>query len=115
MKAALQNLRAHKGKFSELGSLVKKDVHLYLRCHIVGDLDVSVGTGALSVNDSLRDSLTGEVSKLVEEVEVLGEDGSAGAGGHRVLVVVDGGARARRDNWFLHIRLLDILFFKFVY
>ena len=74
-----------------------------------------MGASAFSVDDSLWDSLTGEVSELVEEMEVLGEDRSAGAGGHRVLVVVDGGARARRDNWFLHIRVLDILFFKFVY
>ena len=74
-----------------------------------------MGASALSVDDSLWDSLTGEVSELVEEVEVLGEDGSAGAGGHRVLVVVDGCTGARRDNWFLHTRLLDILFFKFVY
>ena len=87
----------------------------YLRGHIIFDFDVAVGTCTFSVDDSLRDSLTGEVSQFVEQVEVLGEDGSAGAGGHRVLVVVDGGARARRDNWFLHIRLLDILFFKFVY
>ena len=88
---------------------------MYLRCDIVGDFNVSMGSGTFSVDDSLWDSLTGEVSEFVEEMEVLGEDGSAGAGRHRVLVVVDGRTRARRDNWFLHTCALDILFFKFVY
>ena len=69
-------------------------------------------TSTLSVNDSLGDSLTGKVSELIEEVEVLGEDGAAGASSHRVLVVVDGGAGACRDNR-LHGRSdsLFVLFF----
>mmetsp|Transcript_39289 Transcript_39289/g.51410 ORF Transcript_39289/g.51410 Transcript_39289/m.51410 type:complete len:217 (-) Transcript_39289:43-693(-) len=69
---------------------------------VVGDFDVSVGTSALRVDDSLGDSLAGEVSELVEEVEVLGEDGAAGTSRHRVLVVVDGGAGARSDDLLLH-------------
>ena len=45
-------------------------------------------------------------------MEVLGEDGAAGASSHRVLVVVDGGAGACRDNR-LHGRSdsLFVLFF----
>ena len=71
---------------------------MYLPCDIVGDLNIAVCASTLSVDDSLGDSLTGEVSELVEEVEVLGKDGATGASSHRVLVVVDGGAGARRDN-----------------
>ena len=56
----------------------------------------------LSVNDPLWDSLTGEVSEFVEEVEVLGEDGTARASRHRVLVVIDRGAGTRRDSGLLH-------------
>ena len=36
-----------------------------------------MSSGALSVDNSLGNTLTSEMSKLVEEVEVLGEDGSA--------------------------------------
>ena len=57
-----------------------------------------MGTSTLGVDNSLGDSLTGEVSELVEKVEVLSQDGAAGASGHRVLVVVDRGAGARRNN-----------------
>ena len=75
---------------------------LYLPGHVVSDLDVAVGASTLRVHDSLGDSLTSEVSELVEEVEVLGKDGAAGASSHRVLVVVDGHARGRRDCVLLH-------------
>ena len=64
-----------------------------------------MSASALGMDDSLWDSLTGEVSKFVEQVEVLGEDGSTWAGRHRVLVVVDGRAGACRDCWFLHLRI----------
>ena len=57
-----------------------------------------MGASTLGVHGSLGDSLTCEVSKFVEQDEVLCEDGSAGAGSHRVLVVVDGHARAGRDS-----------------
>ena len=61
-----------------------------------------MGGSTLSMHHSLGDSLTGEVSEFVEEVEILGEDGATGTSGHRVLVVVDGHARGRRDGAFLH-------------
>ena len=75
---------------------------VYLPSHIVGNLKVSVSTGALSVDSSLGDSLASEMSELVEEVEVLGEDGAAGTSSHGVLVVVDGHARGRRNHFRLH-------------
>ena len=61
-----------------------------------------MGAGTLSVDDSFGDSLTSEVGKFVEKVEVLGEDGATWAGCHRVLVIVDGSTAARRDVCFLH-------------
>ena len=80
-----------------------------LRSDIVGDLKITVGASTLSVDNSLGDSLTGEVSKLVEEVEVLSEDGATGASGHRVLVVVDGGAGAGRDDVFHSVFDFDLI------
>ena len=65
-----------------------------------------MGTSTLSVDDSLRDSLAGEVCQLVEKNEVLGENGAAGTSRHGVLIVVDGRARARRDNFSLHCLLI---------
>ena len=62
----------------------------YLRSNIISDLNVTVSTGTLGVHNSLRDALTGEVGEFIEEMEVLGEDGTAGASRHRVLVVIDG-------------------------
>ena len=79
-----------------------KERRSYLRGDIVGDLAVAVSASALGVDDSLRDSLASEVSEFVQQVEVLSEDGAAGTGRHRVLVVVDGGARARRDRLSLY-------------
>ena len=56
-----------------------------------------MSTGTLSMHNSLRDALTGEVSEFIEEMEVLSEDGTAGASSHRVLVVIDGCTRASGD------------------
>ena len=61
-----------------------------------------MGASAFSVDDSLGNALTGEVSKLVEEVEVLGEDGTTRTGGHGVLVVVNRGTSAGRNYGLLH-------------
>mmetsp|Transcript_137763 Transcript_137763/g.194883 ORF Transcript_137763/g.194883 Transcript_137763/m.194883 type:complete len:292 (-) Transcript_137763:39-914(-) len=57
---------------------------------VMSDLEVTVSTSTLSVHNSLRDSLSVEVSKLVDEVEVLEEDGTILASSHGVLVVIDG-------------------------
>ena len=75
---------------------------VYLRSNIISDFDITVGSGTLGVHNSLRDSLTSEVSKLVEEVEVLGEDGTTRTGGHGVLVVVNRGTSAGRNYGLLH-------------
>lgn len=80
----------------------------YLRGHVIGDLNISVCAGALSVDNSLWDSLTSEVSQFVEQVEVLSKDRSAGARCHRVLVVIDGSARAGSDRRFLHASFFQI-------
>ena len=82
-----------------LGRLWKwANKEVYLRSDIISDLNIAVGTSTLGVHNSLGDSLTSEVSKFVEQDKVLSEDGSAGTSSHRVLVVVDGHARARRDS-----------------
>ena len=59
---------------------------------------MSSPASTLRVHNSLRDSLTSEVSKFVEQGEVLSEDGSAGTSSHRELVVVDGAASAGSDR-----------------
>ena len=66
--------------------------------YVIGNFEESMGCGTLGVHNSLGDSLTGEVSELVEEMEVLSEDGATGTSGHRVLVVIDGSTRAGGDN-----------------
>ena len=75
-----------------------KEGAVYLRSDIISDLNIAVGASTLRVHNSLGDSLTSEVSKFVEQDKVLSEDGTARTGSHRVLVVVDGHARARRDS-----------------
>lgn len=80
------------GEAEEDGSSLADGVHeggLAEWSHIFGDLTVAVSTGTLSMDNSLWDSLTGKVSKFIEEVEVLSEDGTTGSGCHGVLVVVD--------------------------
>ena len=52
----------------------------------------SVGSSTLGMYDALWDALASKVSKLVDQREVLQDDRSLGASGHRVLVVVDRGA-----------------------
>jgi len=40
---------------------------------------LAVGASSLGVHNALRDTLSGEVGKLVEKMEVLDQDGSVGA------------------------------------
>ena len=63
-------------------NIFMREAYLYLRSHVFGNLTVAVSTGSLSMDNSLGDSLTGEVSKFVEEMEILGKDGAAGSGSH---------------------------------
>ena len=60
-----------------------------LRSNIIGDLEESMGTSTLGMDNSLWDSLSGEMGKLVQEHKVLGEDWSTWAGSEGVLVVVN--------------------------
>ena len=98
-----------KGKAKSLVAM-KKPRRYYLRGHVIGDLNVSVCASTLGMDNSLWNSLTREVSEFVEQVEVLREDGPAGTRSHRVLVVIDRGARARGDRRSLHASS----FFKFL-
>jgi hypothetical protein len=58
---------------------------------IVGDLQESVSSSSLGMDDSLWDSLSGEVSKLVQKGEILSQDWSSWASGERVLIVINWG------------------------
>jgi hypothetical protein len=58
--------------------------------HITGDFKVAVGSSSLSMDDSLGNSLSVEMSELVNEVEVLEDNRSVGSNGHAVLVVGNG-------------------------
>jgi hypothetical protein len=71
----------------------------------VSDDTLTVGSGSLGVDDTLGNALTGEVGELVEEVEVLDEDGALGSNGKWVLVIVDGVALGVGDSGFLHLGL----------
>jgi len=99
MKAALQKLKA-KISVSVSGQAIV-DGRRYLRSDIIGDLAISMSAGTLGVHNSLGDSLTSEVSELVEEVEVLGKDGATRTSRHGVLVIVDRRATARGNNFLV--------------
>lgn len=43
---------------------------------VVCDLELAIGTGTFGVNDTLRDTLTVEVSQQVDEVKVLQQQGA---------------------------------------
>ena len=45
----------------------------------MSDFELAVSSSALGVDNSLRDTLSGEASKLVKEVEVLDEERAVGA------------------------------------
>jgi hypothetical protein len=49
---------------------------------------ISMSSSTLGVHNALGDTLAVKVRKLVNEMEILEEDGAKLAGGHRVLVVV---------------------------
>lgn len=56
---------------------------------VVGDLEVSPSASTFSVNDSFGNALTIEVSKLVDQVEVLEEESTVLTSSHGVLIVID--------------------------
>ena len=57
-----------------------------------------MGSGALGMDDSFWNTLTGEMGEFIEEVEVLEKDWSVGAGGQRVLIVIEGCASGGGDQ-----------------
>jgi hypothetical protein len=69
---------------------------------VVGDNTFTVGSGTLSVHNTLGDTLTGEVSQLVNQVEVGDDNWALGTSGHRVLVVVNWVASGGRNDSLLH-------------
>ena len=73
--------------------------------HILGNLEEAVSTSALGVDDSLWDSLSGEVSHLVEKSEVLSEDWATWTGSQGVLVVLNWSTRRGSDNLLFHVSL----------
>lgn len=58
--------------------------------YIVRNFKVAVSSSSLSMDDSLGDSLSVEMSELVNEVEILEDNRSVGSNGHAVLVVGNG-------------------------
>ena len=64
MNFALQRLKREMKKYISLLS------------NIMSDFTDTVGSGSFGVYNSLGDSLAREVGKLVDEVEVLEEDGT---------------------------------------
>lgn len=57
--------------------------------YILGDLEDSMGARSLGVDNSLWNSLSVEVSELINEGEVLKENWTFWSSSHRVLVVVN--------------------------
>ena len=47
----------------------------------MGDLEETVGSSSLGVDNSFRDSFTIEVGQLIDKVEVRDDDRSVGASG----------------------------------
>jgi hypothetical protein len=58
---------------------------------IFSDLQETTSASSLGMDDSLWDSLSCEVSKLVQKGEILSQDWSSWASGERVLIVINWG------------------------
>ena len=71
--------------------------------NIISDFEETVGTSTLSVDNSLWDSLSSEMSELVQEGEVLGEDWATWSSSKGVSVVVNWGTRGGGHNFLFHI------------
>lgn len=72
----------------------------------MSDNYLAVRSGSLSVDDSLGNTLSGEVGKLVKEMEVLDEDGAVGANSEGVIVVVDRMSLGVCDGGSLHCSII---------
>ena len=69
----------------------------------MSNIEVAVSTSSLGVDHSLGDSLSVELGKLVDQVDILEKDGASSAGGHRVLVVVNWVSSAGSQSLSLHL------------
>ena len=70
---------------------------------IISNLKDTVSSRALGVHHSLWNSLSIEVSKFVNEMEVLEKDWASGASSHGVLVVVNRATSRGGQNFLFHI------------
>jgi len=81
------------GESSENGSSLSDGVQKFGLAElgdVVGDFEVTVSTGALSVDDSFGDSFSVETGELVDQREILEEDWAVFSSGKGVLVVING-------------------------
>ena len=74
-----------------------------LLCDVMRDFKEAVRSCTFGVHDSLGNALPVELGELVDEVEILKEDGTFGSSSHRVLVVVDGRAGTGGEGLLLHL------------
>ena len=103
-------------KFEENTKKIGKSVGFlllvkHLPCHIISDFKESVCASSFSMHNALGDSFSGEVCQFVEELEILGKDGSTWASSKWILVVVNGRAWRRRNRFLFH-RLAFLLLYS---
>jgi len=98
-------LTGNSGEAGENGSSlanVLKEFGLGELRNIMSKFKVTMGTSTLGVDNSLRNTLSVEVSELVNKVEVLEEERTSGSSGHGVLVVIDGSTVGGGKLFALH-------------
>ena len=89
-----------------------KELGLAVLGDVVGDLEVTMGSGALGVDDSLWDPLSVEVGELIDQMEVLKEDWPILSGGDGVLVVVDWVTLRVGKGWVLTVVVVSSAHFE---
>src|SRR5690606_27021734 len=68
---------------------------------VVGDGERTESARALGVYDAFGDAFAGKVSELVDQPNVLQQYRTTGAGGHRMVVVGDGGASGGGEGFLV--------------
>ena len=74
----------------------------------MSNLKVAVCPSTLSMDNSLRNSLSVELGEFVDQMEVLKQDGSSGSSCQRELVAVYWHASACSQGFSFHDSLQDI-------